>query len=302
MEYEVKPARRERPPCLPLGVHVFDYPAESMVEWKETSKGYRIYKWPSLCERQNGKGEKDRQKKIQSITSRRRAGFVLGASEPGWYGMTTLTYRTPPERFCEVQGHFRKWKDRIRKHFGKSPHGWFLEFQQNGSPHFHVFWPLTGPVYEALKSESTVSRMRKGKVTKVCNGPSSDYIYTAWMNIVGDKSIEFEKFQSGGITEIFRFPDAAGRYVAKEANKLHQKEAPYNVPQWWYISPELRAAFVNSGSVSVVEWSKEHGDICLARMWPKEQCSKYQKGNTRIIDENHTNSLRFEFDVLENYE
>jgi hypothetical protein len=302
MEYTVKPARKERPPALPLGVHVLDYPEGSMVEWKATAKGYRLFKWPALCMRQNGKGEKDRQKTIQSLTSRRRAGFVLGASEPGWYGMTTLTYRTPPERFCEVQRHFRKWKDRVRKHFGKSPHGWFLEFQKRSAPHFHIFWPLTGPVYERLSSEPTKVVFRKGKLTTVCNGDAAEYLSSAWMNIVGDLSDEFFSFQTGGITEIFRVPDAAGRYVAKEANKLHQKEAPYKIPQWWYISPELRAEFVNSGSMKVDEWSSEHGDICLARMWPKTQCEKKPKKQAVIMDENHVKSLRFEFDEFNNYD
>jgi hypothetical protein len=92
----------------------------------------------------------------------------------------------------------------------------------------------------------------------------------SWIQIVGDTSREFLDFQNGGITELFRCPDAAGRYVAKEGGKGAQKEAPYPITRWWYLSPELHGDFSNGGEIALTDWELAHGGICLSRVWPRD--------------------------------
>jgi len=280
MDYNLhKKGVRERAcDSLPLGCCTADYPISISIPYKETLTGHRVYKWPIV--KKTGKFAKLTEDEPfehptkQSWRSRSRAGWTLGASLPGWHSMTTLTYQTPPETFDQVRKHFVLWTDRIRAKYGKNPHGWFLEFQDRAAPHFHVFWPLGLGVAALMSTEETRIYRRHRKKTIIPCGPTASYLAESWIDIVGTDTKEFRDFQRGGITEFFRTPDAAGRYVAKEGAKGAQKEAPYPVSRWWYLSPELHPVFIRTGEIPLTEWEIKHGGICLSRVWPSDSWQK----------------------------
>lgn len=134
---------------------------------------------------------------------------------PGLAVMVTLTYPSEfPADGRLVKDHWR----RMRQWFVRNgcPVGlWFLEFQQRGAPHFHVFMPTR---VEAMK------------------------VARAWYRIVG--SGDERHLWAGTRTEALRRPHAAGTYAAKYAAKADQKEVPEdyeNVGRFWgtWGSPEI---------------------------------------------------------------
>lgn len=140
-----------------------------------------------------------------SKASRRRLGFTARNVE-GLRVMLTLTY--PAEYPVDgevVKRHwsaFREWL--IRRGIAGL---WFLEFQQRGAPHLHVF--LTSPVYKRAVSD-------------------------AWYRIVA--SGDERHHRVGTRIEWLRSKDSAARYASKYAYKVEQKDVPEgfeNVGRFW---------------------------------------------------------------------
>jgi hypothetical protein len=115
--------------------------------------------------------------------------------------MSTLTY--PADFPCDgrlVKRHLtniRKWLE--RRGVGAF---WFLEFQQRGAPHFHLF--MNGEVDKISLSE-------------------------AWYKIVG--SGDEKHLRAGTNVERIRKPHAIASYAAKYAAKVEQKTVPEGYEQ-----------------------------------------------------------------------
>lgn len=176
----------------------------------------------------------------QSGKSRRNCAFTLGNAETNWLAMITLTYRMPPDSYDECNTHRTRVLESLRKKWGKFDFAWFLEFTKAGAPHFHVFVGDSGPVGNAIRNSPTELVKRRGTETEIVRGEFESDVVRLWSNQVGDESPGFKKYQRGGIVELLRHPDAAGRYAAKEAGKRAQKKAPWPVKRWWYISTSVR--------------------------------------------------------------
>lgn len=116
-----------------------------------------------------------------------------------------------------------------------------MEFQGRGVIHYHVFIERQCLAERGwLDSSHMVSSTRQRRLTTIIRGPLDTRLYLAWVAAVGDRSPEFLAFQRGGIVELLRTPDAAARYIAKEAGKRAQKRLPEGVKacgRWWYLSP-----------------------------------------------------------------
>jgi hypothetical protein len=151
--------------------------------------------------------------------------------------MITLTYDDASAdeltgRDCKR--HLRAFRELLRRK-GQT-NGWILEFTARGRPHYHVF--LAAPL--ALDLE-WVTRNRRGHPTEVATmHADGGVIVEAWQRIAAKKVLSFDR---GGIIERLRTPDAAGRYVAKEASKRAQKRTPEGfgwVGRWWGLSADLK--------------------------------------------------------------
>lgn len=185
----------------------------------------------------------------QSAKSRQNCAFQLGNAETDWLAMVTLTYRTNPSSYEEVAGHRVRWFDSMRKEWGRFDYAWFLEFTERGVAHYHVFVGSGGDLGDAIRRERTRTVTRKGNPVAILRGDVDASAVHHWRRITSDGSDEWDAFQTGGIVERMRTPDAAGRYAAKEAGKRVQKIAPWPVKQWWNMSREIRP--VSRGRVAI---------------------------------------------------
>jgi hypothetical protein len=115
--------------------------------------------------------------------------------------------------------------------------GWVMEFQTRGAVHFHIFFERRLLKRFGWHVERVV---RRGKITDLVRGGLEELLVHMWIQSVGDSHPDFLAFQRGGIVELLRTPDAAARYVAKEAGKRAQKILPEwleGAGRWWWLSP-----------------------------------------------------------------
>jgi hypothetical protein len=175
-----------------------------------------------------------------SMKSRLRAAFLFSNAPSPWWAMATLTFSIQPKNSKVA---FDKFKRRLRDEWDCACQwGWIMEYQQRGVVHYHLFFSSDFGERNGIAGSGNVQViMRRGESTSILRGRFDDWAVRNWIDSTGDHSEPFARFQEGGIVEIFRHPDGAARYVAKEAGKRHQKALPQEVEgghRWWWISPE----------------------------------------------------------------
>ncbi len=172
-----------------------------------------------------------------SSASRRRLAIVAANCGVEFKSFITLTY---PGKFpCDgklVKRHFKEIMKSLRRFLGKFSYLWFLEFQQRGAPHFHIFCSVALP--EPLQPLSR----RSGRVRKVVqiHRPWQDWLSGRWFDIVG--SGDMRHLRAGCSWEKVEKSDGCARYVAKECYKTFQKVVPENyqsVGRFWGTSRDI---------------------------------------------------------------
>lgn len=149
-----------------------------------------------------------RRQSISGFTSASARRLLFTARNfPGLTTMLTLTYpREFPMDGRRIKDHWRRMRQWLVRN--GCPVGlWFLEFQDRGAPHFHIFMP---------------TRVHKDKAAE------------AWYRIVGSGDVRH--LWAGTRVESLRVRHAAGAYAAKYASKARQKEVPAdfeNVGRFW---------------------------------------------------------------------
>lgn len=255
---------------LPAWVDPACYPQQGKITVTHHKRG-SVLGWPSPVKVARSRpAEVERASTEQSVKSRLRAAYNLGNAECSWVAMLTLTYRVPPADYDRVREDRERFLDRMRKRFGPTQVGWILEFQRRGAAHFHIWIGDDCELGRRLASEPTRERTRKGVTRRVCSGESSEWIASAWVDIVGDSDPRFLRFQSGGIVELMDNADGAGRYAAKEAAKRVQKSAPWPVSQWWGMSRSLLPKSRHQTAITVADFRKRFPDMpALSRLWAR---------------------------------
>lgn len=168
--------------------------------------------------------------------------------------MATLTFRVQPS---EPKAALKKFGRSFKEEIGPSDKiqwAWIMEWQLRGVVHFHLFFEKDLLDSLGFLSDTEVV-MRRGVETTLIRGPFDEWLQQTWTKAVGDRDSAFRSFQAGGIIELLRTPDAAGRYVAKEAGKRQQKKLPDGVAcagRWWWISPAGRPKPI--GVVMLEKW------------------------------------------------
>lgn len=155
---------------------------------------------------------------------------------------------------------------KIREMF---PHGlqwgWIMEYQSRGVIHYHLFFERDW--FEAtglLDAQHIVTVVRRGRETSIIRGPLDRFFVEAWSASTRCKDPAFTRFQNGGIVELFRSPDAAARYVAKESSKKHQKALPAGVDggrRWWWASPASKPKATAIASLKDWPFSSAYGTV-----------------------------------------
>src|SRR5690606_6347414 len=107
-----------------------------------------------------------------------------------------------------------------------------------------------GGLGRALEREKTRAITRKGKRYRVCCGDVERVIVNAWTGVIENAMVlehgereALHAFQRGGILERLNSPDAAARYVSKEASKRTQKGRDVNLGKgcFWRLARHLKA-------------------------------------------------------------
>ena len=187
----------------------------------------------------------------QSLKSRLRAAWALANAETEWHAMVTCTYGHDPGK-DEARRDCVRFRRRLLR-LGFVDWAWIREFTEAGRVHYH--WFLGGESGVRLRSEATRIVSRHGNPTELCEGPTGQAVAQAWGEIAAERAEDegaVWRFTWGGIVELLRHPDAAGRYAAKEAAKRVQKRAPWPNPgRWWAMSPHLTP---QAREVTMQEW------------------------------------------------
>lgn len=206
-----------------------------------------------------------------------RAAFELKEAACRWGWMFTATYpldNLPAPQ--DVKKHLRKFERAVHRRYGCALDAWFMEFTKKGAPHYHIFiaeesdW---GKVLATMPHE-TIPRhwdkhSRRWKDERaVVRGSAENWLVQCWTGIIGDRREATMKFQFGGVCEKMRFPDAAGRYAAKEASKRAQKQLPdmycQGVGRWWWMNEKWKKRRVETGPLDPYDW---HFERPLAFVW-----------------------------------
>lgn len=242
---------------------------QTSCEIEHYREGSRI-RWPSKPGNSGAiDGCTDRSSQSQSVRSRLNCAFAFGNAETDWLCMVLLSYRagSAPTDWTTLRDHRNRFVDSLRKRWRGVHFGWFLEFTEAGTPHFHVFLGNGGDLGAEIAGAPRRTVRRKGKETVLVGGAIEDCIVKWWSNIVGDVSPEFQAFQNGGIVEAMRSPDAAGRYAAKEASKAVQKQSPFPVKQWWGMSRNCSPRVRETTTKTLQELSDSRLPGVVSRVW-----------------------------------
>jgi len=218
----------------------------------------------------------------QSGPSRRRAAFHLAQAECAWRYMAVLTWRVLPDP-PRVKAALRKFARAFRARWGHGLDAWVLEIQARGCPHYHLFF-AAGTAFASACDNSPRGTRDDG--AEIVRGAPDKWIVGAWLAAIGplapdDDGASF-RFNRRGILEPLRFPDAAGRYAAKEAGKRAQKVLPDRyaggLGRWWWLAPHLRPQPRGTGPLDLTWWP---WDTPLSHVWETESIAEAIQGYTR---------------------
>jgi len=206
--------------------------------------------------------------KDQSNNSRSRAAFAFGNAEVSWLAMTTLTWHDVPSPET-VKSTLEKFRRAWRARWLEPMDGWIMEMQQRGVPHFHVFHALQSKAGEIISGMPCRMFKRKGHLTYIVGGSFENWLVQTWLNCTGeDDDLRAIAFNRGGICELFRTPDAAGRYISKESFKRGQKELPPHysggLGRWWWLNKRwmMQPRSLHDAQMKAWPWA-----VPLARVW-----------------------------------
>ena len=104
-------------------------------------QGFNLYVRPQVTARKPGNGGRSEIRSFSSSSAGRMRRY-LRCCRAEYSVMVTLTYRDYPRDGRIAKAHLRAFIERCRRfnqHNGKWSLFWFLEFQQRGAPHFHLF-------------------------------------------------------------------------------------------------------------------------------------------------------------------
>ena len=82
---------------------------------------------------------------ITHVTRKSTSKFLFRMITSGisWQSIITLTYgQNFPRSGRMVKRDVKTFRKRFFRRWGKGPFAWFLEFQERGAPHLHVFTPI----------------------------------------------------------------------------------------------------------------------------------------------------------------
>lgn len=213
-----------------------------------------IVSWPIESRGRKSSSIESRRGQIHDLSrrSRLRCAWLLSNAPRDWGAMAVLTFREQPSH---PKVALKKFVRRFRVRFGQNIQwAWIMEWQMRGVVHFHLFFERD--FVQSFQHDIQVVR-RRGQIVNLIRGEFDNWIVKNWIECVGDRDVRFIRFQKGGVLEMLRSADAAGRYVAKEAGKRQQKQLPDGVEcagRWWWLSRVGKPIASRSFDLKPNEW------------------------------------------------
>jgi hypothetical protein len=178
--------------------------------------------------------------KVLSRRSLNKLALLVRSSGVKWRSVLTLSYGVNyPLDGKIAKRHLNAFLVAMKREFGAFEYFWVLEFQGRGAVHFHLACTLPEPdIVDRQKFARIWTRISVELDTDYCSllekekSPEYHQVFntrkTGYNVHVHSKSWEAVKSQDG-----------MGRYLAKYANKLKQKNVPkhyQNVGRFWGVS------------------------------------------------------------------
>jgi len=214
----------------------------------------------------------------QSSKSRHRAAFAFGNAECSWACMILLTWHYAPSA-PDVKGAIKKLRRLWRERWGESMDAWLMEMHASGVPHFHVFAAAESAFGAACMSSERRTVRRKKHTVELIGGAPERWLIGAWLACTGQLGDAAAlSFNRGGIIEVLRSADAAGRYVAKECSKREQKVLPdiyaEGLGRWWWLNSRWAPIVRETYQVSLAKWPFENP---MSHVWKADDVAMLDK-------------------------
>lgn len=205
---------------------------------------------------QSSKGKEGTRQRITELSPKalRRLAFFASNCTQKFHIMITLTYPKGHTNDGKlVKEHLNHFLMKLRRKRKNLKHFWFLEFQANGSPHFHL-----------MLSTKFIEK---------------DWIALAWNDIICPDNIDHLK--AGTRVERIRKQKGGRNYAVKYATKCWQKYVPkayQNVGRFWGHSQGIEPRIIQSIQVLGYEdcrhflrfWKNAHlvnHDVIISVLW-----------------------------------
>jgi hypothetical protein len=150
-----------------------------------------------------------------TLASRNKLKFTARNALCVWTTMVTLTYpKDFPRNGRTCKRHLNTWLTHLRQDYPGVKYLWFMEFQERGAPHFHIF--LTCPI------------------------PGFGYVNPLWYHIIGTD--DKQHLNSGTQVKRITTESEAIAYATSYAGKATQKAVPSDfegVGRFWGCSRGL---------------------------------------------------------------
>jgi len=234
------------------------------------SRTARVH-WPSAALESDTPPPRGDRGEVKDMSARSRmdAAHNLGSADCTWLATSLLTFPFTPAGPA-VKETLEKFTRFYRARWEEGLCGWVMEMTRAGRPHFHLFHSAEsefGQSLAATAAERGYQTLRRPshdgtwQDVEVFRGPAECWLVETWLKCLGGLGEYAERcraFHRGGIVERLRSPDAAGRYVAKEAGKRYQKKLPpwyaSGLGRWWSIAKKLRPVLKGVIQVNREDW------------------------------------------------
>jgi len=177
---------------------------------------------------------------LLSKRSLNRLALLVRSSGVKWTSVMTLTYGVNyPHDGRVSKKHLNAFFVAARREFGSFEYFWVLEFQLRGAVHFHIATTLPEPdIFQREVLAHIWSRIsQEGDWPYAKFDPYDDSNWAR--DLLYTRSACYSVHVHPKAWEKVRSDDGMGRYLAKYANKLKQKEVPTwyrNVGRFWGVS------------------------------------------------------------------
>lgn len=217
--------------------------------------------------------------KILMVTRRsmNKLALLVKSTEVRFLSVMTLTYGANyPLDGKMVKRHLNHFLITAKRHYGDFEYVWIIEFQERGAPHFHICTTLKPPVFDELWRFAQIWAGISVPFIGFYSGLNLDRGRLFNSGLINTHNASINVHSHPKSWEALRKSDGFGRYMAKYANKLRQKEVPEiysNIGRFWGASRGVKlpeGTYYHGGNEQVKQFLEVNGrDLKSWRVLPR---------------------------------